>query len=301
VSRFGFGQRLGPDFRGENPGFVWKQLDASALASVSMGYQVAVTPLQMAAAVSSVANGGHLIEPRIVRAFVNGDRRVEVPHKVLRRTIHEETAAELTAIMEDVVERGTATAARIDGYAVAGKTGTASQLVNGRYSRNDYNASFVGFVPSRQPAFTIVVVIDMAAVNCGSCYYGGVVAAPIFQRIAEAALRHRGIPPTRNALPPVFVARHGRAADLQPTPVRAPAFLEPSVEPAQSGLMPDLRGLSAREAVRVLARAGIAPRLEGDGFVLEQSIEPGVPLVRGESCVLRLGRRALGTAGGAPQ
>jgi cell division protein FtsI (penicillin-binding protein 3) len=301
VSRFGFGQRLGPDFRGENPGFVWKRLDPSALASVSMGYQVAVTALQMAAAVSSVANGGHLTEPRIVRAFVNGERRVEVPHKVLRRTIAETTAGELTAIMEDVVERGTAKAARIGGYRVAGKTGTASQLVNGGYSKHDYNASFVGFVPSRKPAFTIVVVIDMARVDCGSCYYGGVVAAPIFQRIAEAALRHRGIPPTLNALPPVLVARHDPPADLKPTPVHAPAFLTPSVEPAQAGLMPDLRGLSAREGVRALARAGIAPRLEGDGFVVEQSIEPGAPLVRGESCVLRLGRRAIGTAGGAPQ
>jgi cell division protein FtsI (penicillin-binding protein 3) len=303
VSRFGFGQRIGPDFRGENPGFVWnwKQLDPSALASVSMGYQVAVTPLQMAAAVSSVANGGDLIEPRIVRAFVNGQRRMEVPHRVLRRTITDDTAAELTAIMEDVVERGTATAARIAGYTVAGKTGTASQLVNGRYSNRDYNASFVGFVPSRKPAFTIVVVIDMAQVHCGSCYYGGVVAAPIFQRIAEAALRHRGVPPTLDPAPPVIVARRGGGGDLRPTPARAPALLKPSVEPALTGLMPDLRGLSAREAVRVLTRAGIAARLDGDGVVVDQSIEPGVPLVRGESCVLRLGRHAVGTAGGAPQ
>jgi len=303
VNRFGFGQRIAPDFRGENPGFVWKpaQLDPSALASVSMGYQVAVTPIQMAAAVGSVANGGHLLEPRVVRAFVNGDGRVEVPRKTLRRTITEETAAELTTIMEGVVERGTARSAQVRGFTIAGKTGTASKLVNGRYSTNDYMASFVGFVPSRKPAFTVVVVIDMERVSCGGCYYGGVVAAPIFQRIAEAALRHRGIAPTLNAPPPVLMARRDRAADLQPTPVSGPVFLKPSIEPAQAGLMPDLRGLSAREALRVLARAGIAPRLDGDGFVVEQSIEPGVPLVPGERCVLTLGRRAGSAAGGPPQ
>lgn len=304
VSRFGFGQRIAPDFRGENPGMVWSpsKLDPSALASVSMGYQVAVTPLQMASAVSSVANGGHLIEPRVVRAFIHGGRRVEVPRRVLRRTITGETAGDLTAIMEGVVERGTAKSAQVAGYTIAGKTGTAAQLVNGRYSKNDYMASFIGFVPSRKPAFTIVVVIDMARVSCGSCYYGGVVAAPIFQRIAEAALRHRGIAPTLNPPPPVLVARHDGASLPQPTPVHAPAFLRPAaVEPAQAGLMPDLRGVSAREAVRVLARAGIAARLDGDGFVVEQSIDPGVPLVPGESCRLKLGRHPIAAAGGLPQ
>ena len=88
------------------------------------------------------------------------------------------------------------------GYTIAGKTGTASKLVNGRYSQTDYHASFVGFVPSRQPAFTILVVVD--APHAGS-HYGGSVAAPIFQRIADAALRHAGVAPTINPLPPVLV------------------------------------------------------------------------------------------------
>jgi cell division protein FtsI (penicillin-binding protein 3) len=300
VSRFGFGQTLAPDFPGENPGIVWSpaKVDASALASMSMGYQVGVTPLQMAAAVSAVANGGELIEPRIVRAFVSGDRRVDVPKKVLRRSINERTAAELTAIMEAVVERGTARGAQIDGYTIAGKTGTSSMLVKGRYSKSDYNASFVGFVPSRKPAFTIVVAIAMENVHCGTCYYGGVVAAPIFKRIAEAALRHAGVGPTLNAPPPVLVARRDGAGDVEARPARAPALLKQSIQPAQSGLMPDVRGLSAREALRTLARAGVATRIDGSGFVLEQSIEPGVALVRGETCVLKLGRQSGVAAGG---
>ena len=104
-----------------------------------------------------------------------------------------ETAAELTEIMEAVVERGTAKQAKVFGYTVAGKTGTAEKLVNGRYSGSQHYASFVGFVPSRQPELTILVVIDGPQ---KPLYTGGAVAAPVFRRIAEAALRHLAIPPT---------------------------------------------------------------------------------------------------------
>jgi cell division protein FtsI (penicillin-binding protein 3) len=311
VSRFGFGQPLSPDFRGESPGIVWNpaRLDASALASVSMGYQVGVTALQMAAAASSIANGGELLEPRAVRAIVKDGRRVEVPRKVLRRTVSRETTAELTAIMEAAVERGTAKAAQIDGYTIAGKTGTAAKLVNGRYSHTEYNASFVGFVPSRNPALTIIVVIDSPRQGG---YYGGVVAAPVFKRIAEASLRQIGVGPNIGAPSPVLVARHESGTErLTPRPVRAPALIvreavpsEPDVAPidrdpeaaAAAGLMPDLRGLSAREALRALTKIGLTARLRGDGFVLEQSPAPGSPLVPGERSVLTLDRRPPGGA-----
>ena len=109
----------------------------------------------------------------------------------------------MTAIMEGVVERGTAKAAQIDGYTIAGKTGTAHKVINGAYSPSEYNASFVGFMPSRKPALTIIVVIDSPH---GKGYTGGAVAAPIFKRVAEASLRHLGIAPTVNAGPPVLVA-----------------------------------------------------------------------------------------------
>jgi membrane peptidoglycan carboxypeptidase len=254
----------------------------------------------MATAVSAVANGGELIEPRVVRAFIHNGRREEVPRKVLRRAIAPETAATLTEIMEAVVERGTATTAQIDGYTIAGKTGTSSKLVNGRYSKSDYTASFVGFVPSRKPVLTIVVVIDSPHAKG---YYGGIVSGPIFKRIAAAALRHLGVPPTLNPLPPVLVARHdGAEADLEPRPVKAPLVARSVDEVVDNGLMPDLSGLSMREALRVLGRIGMRAQPTGDGFVLEQAPRPGEPIVRGDACVLRLGRRMpAAPAGGAPQ
>jgi cell division protein FtsI (penicillin-binding protein 3) len=291
VSRFGFGQSLLPDFSGENAGIVWNpaKLDPGAVASVSMGYQVGVTPAQMATAVSSIANGGVLYEPRVVRATIQDGRRVEVPRKVLRRTVSERTAAQLTAIMEAVVEEGTGRAARIAGYTIAGKTGTSHKAVSGGYSPSEYNSSFVGFVPSRMPALTIIVLIDSPH---GKGHYGGAVAAPIFKRVAEASLRHLGIAPTVNPMPPVLVGT--RASDEQrqgPSSVVPVNLVDETPEIRRDGLMPDLRGMSARQASRMLTALGLTGRLSGDGFVLEQTPAAGSVLVPGAACVLTLGRR----------
>ena len=293
VSRFGFGRPSSPDFRGENPGIVWNPstLTESALASVSIGYQVGVTPLQMAAAVSSVANGGKLMEPRLVRAVIGDGKRTPVPQRVLQRTISPETAAQLTAMMEGVVERGTAKRARIPGYTIAGKTGTASKIVNGHYSRSDYNVSFVGFVPSRAPLFTVIVMIDSPR---SVSAYGGVVAAPIFQRIADRALRHKGVAPSIDAAPPLLVARQ-RESDAPEQPALGPASL-PLVAPAarsygSTAVVPDLQGLGARDALRSLARLGLSGSLHGAGVVVAQRPEPGTPVERGASATLWLERQ----------
>jgi membrane peptidoglycan carboxypeptidase len=304
VSRYGFGQALSPDFRGENPGIVWNpvRVNDSALASMSMGYQVGVTPLQMATAVSSVANGGSLMEPHVVRAFVKNGRRIPVPAKALRKTVSPSTIAELLTIMEGVVERGTARSAQIPGYTIAGKTGTASKIIDGRYSKSEYNASFVGFLPSRQPALTIIVVIDSPH---GKGYTGGVVAAPIFKRIAEASLRHLGIAPTVNPLPPVLVARHdqGAAPAVQRADAPPGSLVGAAIQPLQPGVMPDLHGQSAREALRTLTRIGASARMTGRGVVIDQAPAAGEPLASGEVGVLRLGRQppAAAPAAGRPQ
>src|SRR5262245_41285632 len=212
VGLYGFGHTVSPDFPAESPGIVWRsdKWTESALASVSMGYQVAVTPLQMVAAVSSVANGGLFIEPRAIRAVYRDGVRYQVRPKELRRVVSPDTAATLTMIMEQVVTDGTAKRAKIDGFTIAGKTGTAQKLINGHYSHSDHNASFVGFLPSRNPVIAMVVVIDSAKGPNGD--HGGTVAAPIFQRIAEAALRYLAIPRTVNPAPPVLVARNSDGA-----------------------------------------------------------------------------------------
>ena len=287
VQRFGFGQRLSPDFRGQERGIVYnlKPEDQSAIASVSMGYQIGVTPMQMITAVSSIANGGKLLEPHLVRATIRDGVRHPVSPKVLRRSVKESTANALTTIMEGVVERGTAKAAALEGYRVAGKTGTAAKLVNGGYSKSDYNGSFVGFVPSRKPALAVIVVIDSARTGQG---YGGAVAAPVFQRIAEASLRHLGVPRSIDPIPPVLAGIP--AIDAAPASARMPSILQSLTPAANLGLMPDLRGLGAREAMRVLGRLGLSGRVKGSGVVIAQQPEAGAPLERGGWSVLQLGR-----------
>lgn len=306
VQRFGFGRRLSPDFPGENPGIVWDpaRLDDSALASVSMGYQVGVTPLQMAAAVSAVANGGELVVPRVVRAAIRDGVRTPVGRTVVRRVIEPRTAAALTRIMEQIVERGTGTRAQVPGFSVAGKTGTAEKLVNGRYSRTDHDASFVGFVPSADPAVVIVVRIDTPRGQGRNT--GGLVAAPVFSRIADAALRHLGVPPDRRPEPPVLVARRAAGPALSATtgPVEPPAIMTVPAAVGEPAVVPDLTGLGARDAVRTLARLGLVPRLAGHGVVVHQVPAPGAPLERGATGTLVLGPAprpsARGDAGAWP-
>jgi cell division protein FtsI (penicillin-binding protein 3) len=299
VSLYGFGRPVSPDFPGENAGIVWKpeKWTDSALASVSMGYQIGVTALQMVAAVSAVANGGEYMEPRVVRAMYQDNRRYAVHSKPLRRIISPETAATLTTIMEQVVVRGTARRAQIGGYTIAGKTGTASKLVNGRYSRSDYNASFVGFMPSRNPVFAMIVVIDSPHGANGT--HGGSVAAPIWQRIAADALRYLGVPQTVNAPPPVLVARHDDEPAKVPTAVSARSQVVVAAEPA--GTVPDVYGLSAREAVRTLVKAGFVARVTGDGFVVNQDPPAGTPTEPGGVCRLTLDRSPARHAANASQ
>jgi cell division protein FtsI (penicillin-binding protein 3) len=286
--RFGFGRVLSPDFPGETAGILWDpaKLDASALASMSMGYQVSVTALQMVSAVSAVANGGELIQPRVVRALIRGGQRFEVKPTVLGRAITTNTAATLTGIMEQVVERGTATFAKIDGYTIAGKTGTSHKIEGGRYSAADFNASFVGFLPSRNPVVTIIVVLDSP--HSAGGHFGGPTAGPIFQKIAEAALRHYGIAPTINAPPPVLVAR--RSETFEPVRSREVASIVPARQIDGTQDLPDLRGLSAREAVRVLTRIGLGARLIGTGVVASQIPAEGSAVDPGAICELRLER-----------
>jgi cell division protein FtsI (penicillin-binding protein 3) len=289
VARYGFGKPVSPDFPGESPGIVWSadKWTDSALASVSMGYQVGVTPLQMVAAVSAVANGGQYVEPRVLRAVYRDNRRFAVGPKTVRRTISADTAAAMTRIMEGVVERGTARAAQIPGYAIAGKTGTAAKLVNGHYSSSDWNASFVGFVPSQNPALAIIVVTDSPHTKG---HTGGVVSAPVFKRIAEESLRYLGIGPTINPETPVLVARRDGPSRGQAS---GPDVQEPVVSfvnDGPPGTVPDLRGMSARDAVRALMKIGMNAHMSGDGFVVSQEPAAGSAFESESVCRLVLDR-----------
>lgn len=198
VTAFGFGRPTGVDLPGESPGILhplaqWRPLTKAYL---SFGQGIAVTPLQLAAAVGAVANGGELLKPRLVAALGSGgDGELDHPQPpVAGQALDARSAATLRALLEGVVVHGTGKGAAVPGYRVAGKTGTAQKAVAGGYSRSGYVPSFVGFAPVERPVLVGVVAVDEPA---GWEYHGGQVAAPLFGAIARQVLLYMGVRPDR--------------------------------------------------------------------------------------------------------
>ena len=190
MRRFGFGSFTGIGFPGESPGFVLKpdEWSGSTIGNVPIGQGVAVTPVQMAAAYATIANHGVWVQPHLV-ARVQGGKRVR-PHT--RRVLRPAIAAELNAMLQNVVREGTGTLAKVDGYKVAGKTGTAQKPdSHGGYSGGHYVASFVGMVPASRPRFVVSIMVD----EPHGAIWGGVVAAPAFAQIAAYDLQYLEVPP----------------------------------------------------------------------------------------------------------
>jgi cell division protein FtsI/penicillin-binding protein 2 len=189
VHRFGFGAPTGVDLPGEESGIVLHadQYSGSSMGNLPMGQGESVTPIQMATAYSAIANGGILRPPHIVGSI--GGTPVRIPAG--RRVIAPSTAAELRDMLRGVLaDGGTASGAAIQGWDLAGKTGTANVVVNGKYSSNDYIASFIGMVPASAPKLVVAVIVD----EPHGAIYGGRVAAPAFQKIVGWAVPYFGIP-----------------------------------------------------------------------------------------------------------
>ncbi len=276
---FGFGGRTGVPLPGERSGVLRKAatIKPIELATTSYGQGVTSTPLQLAMALGALGNGGVRMKPRLVTRVedTHGVPELVVEPEVARRVISEDTARKTVEMMVSVTEPGgTATRARVPGYRVAGKTGTAEKVKDGRYSSARIG-SFIGLVPADDPLLAIVVSVDEPTQGSR---YGGIVAAPAFAEIAGPALRYLGVPPD-----PTLLADQ---AD-------APAVAE--VEPATGGdvddlrltwdgagwRLPDLEGRGIREVIRALQPAGLQLALQGTGRVIAQeppvgsSVSPG--------------------------
>ena len=207
---YGFGTKTALGFPGESAGLLLDPAHyyINSMGTVPIGQGLAVTAMQLLAAYNTVANGGEYVAPKLVKATVDasGNRQV-TPPSPRRRVVSERTAAEMTSMLNEVVRVGTAKLAAIDGYTVAGKTGTARKTVEGTYGYKPgaYYSSFAGFVPSQKPAFTALVVLDEP-----TPIYGGLVAAPVFADIARYALREFRVPPpppaAATAAPPATAA-----------------------------------------------------------------------------------------------
>ncbi len=197
LNKFGIGKLTGIDLQGEvsqplNPPNLWYAAD---LATTGFGQGVVVTPIELLDAFASIANGGVRMQPEIVKQIITPEgQTINIPPHAINQTVSPETAKIMTEMLVDVTDKGEASWARIKGYRIAGKTGTASIPENGKYDASLTNASFVGFAPADDPKFAILVILNKPTVDI----YGADTAAPIFFEISRDLFRYYNIPPTNN-------------------------------------------------------------------------------------------------------
>jgi len=296
MSAFGFGSLTGVGLSGESRGLLREPSRWSALSlpTMSIGQEVSVTALQMVAAFGAVANGGTLVQPRLVRSIFEADgrevRRFEPV--AVRQVISKETAQTLTRILTRVVTDGTGHNAAIAGYDVAGKTGTAQKLdpATRRYSRAPGVLSFVGFAPADAPRFVMLVMLDEPKNE----KWGSEAAAPIFAAIGRDVLRYLDVP-----------SRDVKAVQIEATPAADPAATSgpggvragvAAAEPADGvARMPSLRGKTKRQVLALLAPLRVEVAMAGRGVVVDQDVAPGSPVDPGSTIRLTLTSPTLRT------
>jgi len=310
---YGFGALTGIELPGEVRGELKRPTEWSGttLNSMSYGYEVSVTPLQILSAYAVVANQGTLMKPYVIARIVTPENEMvyEGKPEPIRRVISKEVAEDLTQMFLGVVERGTGTTARLGTIAVAGKTGTARKVVDGKYMTGDYTASFVGFFPAKDPKAVCLVMIENPR---DRGYTGGLAAAPVFKAIAErisASSRRfafaKSVPGVENdvcVVPDVttmkidvakaLLSERGFETDTRgsgsvvgkqfPNPGskmrKGIAVILNTVEPINgnvTAVVPDLRGLSIRRALNKLSLQHLEVAVEGSGIVESQRPLPG--------------------------
>jgi cell division protein FtsI/penicillin-binding protein 2 len=309
---------------------------ARSCPTIAIGHEVTVTPLQLALAYGAIANGGVLMQPMLVEEVrePSGSVRRFRPHAV-RRVFSEATTRTLGEMLQSVVDSGTARAARVPGLRVAGKTGTAQKYDArvGTYGAGMYLSSFVGYAPAEAPAVVGVVVIDEPR---GGRYYGGEVAAPVFREVlkdlqrlprgpfrqardvaarppapapvtvpdvrlliargAESRLAANGLRALTEGEGPRVLAQSPPAGEAVERGGRVTLWLAPPADSA-AGVLPDLAGLSLRQALRELTLRRLQARIEGGGVVVRQSPAPGAALPPGASVTLWCAPRPPRTGG----
>lgn len=284
LRKFGFGEPTGLAFPGETAGRLpppdrWSRTTQPTL---TYGYGLSTSPLQILMAGCALANGGRLMEPHLISRIYNdqGVLLQEVKPKVRAQVVSEETSALMREALKGVITSGTARLAQLEGVEAFGKTGTARKIINGKYDPRKHYASFMGFFPSDKPRFGVLVMLDEPA---GSLT-GGDVAAPIFKQIGDGILRHQAAG-GEDATPDLKLT-------LRDWPTSETDEARVHVE---TGKVPDLSGLSVKAAVQRVVLAGGLPRVEGLGgrgeqpFRVEaQAPEPGAPLPANRIVTLRV-------------
>lgn len=316
IRSFGFGQLTQIDLPGENRGLVRPLNDwtATSIGYIAIGQEVSVTPIQMVSAESAIANGGILRKPQIVRQVMRGGQLVMQGNQDSRRVIDESTAATMRNVMQQVILVGTGKGfAQPVGYTAGGKTGTAQKIdpATGRYSKTDYNASFIGYAPINNPAITVLVNLDSPH---GGSHEGNATAGPVFKDVIEQTLAYLNVPHDTPELPTLqkaslqkksrvpatldFTPRTKRTARAD-APVEAPTADIGATVPVSSTVaiaegqavtVPRLTGQGVRGVIEICSRLGLMPVLVGDGVALDQSPDAGTKVLPGTKVIVHFGR-----------
>lgn len=304
IRRFGFGSQTGIGLPGEVNGLLRKPAAWSrvGLATRAFGQGIAVTSIQLLSAFNAVVNGGTLMKPYIVSEIIEADGRpgqVNKP-KIVRRVISKKSSEEAIRILVGVTEEGgTGTKAAIPGFEVVGKTGTAQKVdrQSKSYHPTARVASFIGCVPAKNPVISILVVLDEPQ---GESWqrYGGVVAAPVFRKIAVQSLAYLDVFPEEPSRTAALTGPKQNAGPAAELPEITPEDVDqaPAHTPLLAKrLMPDFRGLPMRTALRIAHDRGIQLAVEGSGRVIHQEPQPGALMLKGREAKVVLSSLAEGT------
>ena len=324
IRAFGFGTPTGVDLPGESRGLLrpLENWGSFSIGSISMGQEIGVTPIQLIAAVSAIANGGLLYKPHVVAQLQRAGHVLPADEVLApmepKRVIRPETAATMRRLMEGVVLEGTGTKAHLDGWTSAGKTGSAQKTdpSTGRYSRTQFIASFTGFAPINNPAVAILVSLDSPVGQ----HEGGEVAAPVFKRIAEEVLTYLDVPRDVPLNPKLIQAAYKKHASEdasaledfstvdfsgQPDPLPVASQMMQPIGQAPSAVqklpltvavdqggeveIPDFSGKTMREVADISLRLGLDPVLVGSNLAMSQSPATGVKVRRGAKITVQFG------------
>jgi cell division protein FtsI (penicillin-binding protein 3) len=286
---FGFGERTGIDLPAESPGLLshyenWNRVE---LANNAFGQGTGTTAMQLITAFSAIANGGNLMRPYVIKQAFDSKGRLVTQNgpRIVRRVISERTASEIKGSLVGVVSpQGTAPNAKVPGFTVAGKTGTA-QIFNkktGEYSRTDYNAVFGGFLPADDPELCILVVINKPRTSI----YGSVIAVPVFQEIARHSVNYFDIKPKNQ--PQLLMTKFYESVKNKNNDEKRSSRGGDN-QRVVSGSLPDFTGMTMREVLREVSRLQINVKFEGSGVAISQKPRPGTDIEKINRCLVKFG------------
>ena len=273
---FGYGTKTGFDSFTEQPGTFREpsKWTLSSMHSVPIGYEISATPLQIAMSYAAIANGGFLLKPYVVERIEKyDDTIIKNQRNTKKRILSQSNSEKLGLMLSHTVENGSAKSAAIDGWNVAGKTGTSKKLIDGQYSEKEFISSFVGYFPYENPQLLCLIILDSPDVT-RNLHWGGISAAPVFKSVMDRII---------NIDKSITISR-SKNLRVKNEPILIQKNYNIKIEYVE---MPNLIGKTVRDAFSDLKKVGIKPQISGSGLIVSQSIEAGTKIERESICILK--------------